>query len=920
MMRRKPQDKAANDDDDSTPNKLRRSPLSSAGSRSRYEIDHGSCDWKSSSSPIAAPSYTAVGGNGSRSSCSSNSNNGGGYSIDIPVIPSISSAQHSPTTEGLHHRKKQLYPSQTAVHDLRHPLAPSHRSRGRSYSHVNSNALRKAVMWKRAVQCFFASVLFGYLIFLYLAQNRYHWGKEPRPDHVVDNGFRRPSQAKSGKHGPSQAMRAKGGKNGLYLDSGRVAAKLANVRSGDEGFDDGDSSKRVHQTAQFLTLTIKNDKLDRPTSSLNAIHDYSFKSAGRQQSKQAYKEPSTPAFQRALEWSQLPLQNAKTARADRLKQRRKRTKPPAKQKSNAAPLWYKLDYSSEGTITSMQQRWQDDATSSETESDISSLCGTHAQEAAKHHPQNYHQQNQQPLGPQSRVLISGILSPLGLHLAIALHRQCKVTNFMGLDAQMPNDPLSRLEQQERLAVLIQELENVKSLQVPFLGLEVKRDKKSMKQRREEGVREKRLVELRNGTATSDDNDGSAQSTSYAQPHQKYGIPLSPGTNSDGSGPLYLLLDYRPTHIVHLAGTQSDSLLNSNYHAQNNNDDNPSHDSVFQNKGEEEEDISKESISSRPHLYDLRMGVTGMEQLLSGVVAQTMLSPRYGRENENGKIETPNGLSKADSVKMKRPHVVYASSYDALHFRDAVDERNQKARNDISTSNNNNEEEEHDNFHLGTPAPKRPPHGLHGVSRLIDEILSASYHALHGVSSIGLRFDAIYGPRGFGVPSTSVPIFHESRKRRRGVSPDVDLAEVAVRGLYRRWTDANKEKHEGDEDSGGKKEEERQLNLIEEAGWMHLAHDRRDYVFVEDAVGAIIAAMQYTAVQNSPTAFNIGSGEMSPLSSLSDEIQDLAYTSNDDHKETTLTKSKNVIDVERSSAARAASLSSNDYLRWSATTS
>ena len=95
-------------------------------------------------------------------------------------------------------------------------------------------------------------------------------------------------------------MRAKGGKNGLDLDSGRVAAKLANVRSGDEGFDDGDSSKRDHQTAQFLTLTIKNDKLDRPTSSLNAIHDYSFKSAGRQQSKQAYKEPSTPAFQRAL--------------------------------------------------------------------------------------------------------------------------------------------------------------------------------------------------------------------------------------------------------------------------------------------------------------------------------------------------------------------------------------------------------------------------------------------------------------------------------------------------------------------------------------------------------------------------------------------------------------------------------------------
>ena len=42
---------------------------------------------------------------------------------------------------------------------------------------------------------------------------------------------------------------------------------------------------------------------------------------------------------------------------------------------------------------------------------------------------------------------------------------------MGLDAQMPSDLFSRLEQQEQLAVLMQELENVKSLQVPFLELE-----------------------------------------------------------------------------------------------------------------------------------------------------------------------------------------------------------------------------------------------------------------------------------------------------------------------------------------------------------------------------------------------------------------------------------------------------------------
>ena len=199
-------------------------------------------------------------------------------------------------------------------------------------------------------------------------------------------------------------------------------------------------------------------------------------------------------------------------------------------------------------------------------------------------------------------------------------------------------------------------------------------------------------------------------------------------------------------------------------------------------------------------------------------------------------------------------VPYTSLYDALHFRDAVDGQNLKAKNDISTPNNNSEEEEeHGNF-------QQRPNDLPTVSTEYHTSLtkiSVSYHALHGVSSIGLRFDAIYGPRGFGVSSTSVPIFHEGRKRRRGVSPDVDLAEVAVRGLYRRWTDANKDKQEKEEDKDGedgatKKEEERQLNFIEEAGWMHLAHDRRDFVFVEGKRSHMLSSISHVMMSISDT--------------------------------------------------------------------
>jgi hypothetical protein len=88
--------------------------------------------------------------------------------------------------------------------------------------------------------------------------------------------------------------------------------------------------------------------------------------------------------------------------------------------------------------------------------------------------------------------------------------------------------------------------------------------------------------------------------------------------------------------------------------------------------------------------------------------------------------------------------------------------------------------------------------------------------------------------------------------------------------------------------------------------------------IQDAVGAVIAAMQYRAVGDSPSTFNIGSGEMSTLSSLSDVIDQLSSVdgtvTSGKH-----TSAKSVIDVELSSAARYAALDSREYLQWSATT-
>jgi hypothetical protein len=91
-----------------------------------------------------------------------------------------------------------------------------------------------------------------------------------------------------------------------------------------------------------------------------------------------------------------------------------------------------------------------------------------------------------------------------------------------------------------------------------------------------------------------------------------------------------------------------------------------------------------------------------------------------------------------------------------------------------------------------------------------------------------------------------------------------------------------------------------------------------HILPSDSVGAIIAAMQYRSLNNSPITFNIGSGEMSNLASLADEIQELAMLGGKHDRKMSI--SKHVIDVEQSSAAHAASVSSNDYLRWAAKTS
>ena len=845
MWRKRPQEN--NDDGDSSKNQTtttRRSlsidASSSHDSSSRYEIGHGSSDYN-------------------------------GYVIPSPAGTG-SSGLDSPGSEGLHHRKAHhhavvVHPVQQAaailtnmstshannstnhVMDLQHPLATTtmqrtnYRGGGimaagghnninstRAFGRSNHNQHHPGLLlrgnkqniassaWKKLAKCFFFASLLGYVAFLYLAQNHYR-KKGEQPSSYGQHNY----------DGLLPGQFDKGSDANHHLQS-TLSWK--------------DKRRQQYQLAQEDRSTL-GAPLPRP---LGDMHDYIFKPAAaaghKSPQQQLVSENSVPASQYSIHWSSNSLLHAKQVVDRRRKNRRQRTIPPKINKqSNSIPLWYELHHSTEDTILSLHSRWKeanDDSTSAAMMAaiDPSMLCGMHAQKAAKHHPQNYLISGKPLLGPQSRVLISGILSPLGLHLTIALHRQCGVINFLGLDTMFPNDPFSRLEYQERLAVLMEELGETVELQVPFLGLESKQSGEQTIPDRlawNELLVELRAMSLKNNTtAFANDADDLSAPTSrqYIMPFAKYGISPTPGTARDGSGPLNAILHYRPTHIVHLAGTQSDSLLNSN-NRRENDDLSPHENTIFRNKDEEEDGILKESISSRPHLYDLRMGVVGMEQLLSAAVAQMMLPPTVGPSSNSV-------LSDDDLDNMTKPHIVYASTYDALLFRDTAARLRQEDKKKVLEYEN-----------LGStsmPQPKRPPRGLHGVSRLIDEVISSSYHSLHNIPSIGLRFDVIYGPRGFGVSSASVPIFHADRRLKRGISADVDLAETAVKRLYRKWTDAvnaNAEKEETEEEEDGegedsnereergrRLEEARHVNLLEETGWIHSAHDRRDFVFVE----------------------------------------------------------------------------------------
>lgn len=191
---------------------------------------------------------------------------------------------------------------------------------------------------------------------------------------------------------------------------------------------------------------------------------------------------------------------------------------------------------------------------------------------------------------------------------------------------------------------------------------------------------------------------------------------------------------------------------------------------------------------------------------------TMAVPRQKDSVKAGMME---GILEELKMAAKRnerpvPHFVYASTsevYDSLYSKTA------------DTTPNPPPFKEH--------LPITTPSTLRGAGKLMDEIMASAFHSTHDIPSVGLRLFEVYGP--WSTPGTEV----------------FDLVErVAV--------ESDVSNNDGDDD-------------------VKYDLDVKDYVFIDDAVDAIMSAMQYRSAEGVPVVFNVGTGRGTTLKELGEAV-------------------------------------------------
>eukprot|EP00984_Skeletonema_dohrnii_P002091 scaffold698_cov115-Skeletonema_dohrnii-CCMP3373.AAC.5 len=97
-----------------------------------------------------------------------------------------------------------------------------------------------------------------------------------------------------------------------------------------------------------------------------------------------------------------------------------------------------------------------------------SICGIHARDASKNDGTNY--PSSAYIGPQSRVIVTGALSQLGIEIILQLYKDCGTEYILGIDSALPNTRHDRLAALERYRFLSHHVPSFQTLQVPLFGI------------------------------------------------------------------------------------------------------------------------------------------------------------------------------------------------------------------------------------------------------------------------------------------------------------------------------------------------------------------------------------------------------------------------------------------------------------------
>ena len=197
---------------------------------------------------------------------------------------------------------------------------------------------------------------------------------------------------------------------------------------------------------------------------------------------------------------------------------------------------------------------------------IDDLCGVTAKNSSIISPESY--LSRTALNKNSRVLITGILNPVGLSLALHLKEHCGVRNLIGVDAMFPNTVLNRLLIQDRIELLNSNAQGTpRHVILSFFGLDPKAK-----------------------SSLTNNNDDSVESE------------------------LDWVKRFKPTHIAHLASYSIDVYNEALLH--------PGWKSIASPYISDDESfvtLNKDYQQKvNPYFYPLRSGMVYMEQLLQTI--------------------------------------------------------------------------------------------------------------------------------------------------------------------------------------------------------------------------------------------------------------------------------------------------------------